>query len=168
MAKTGKGSSKGASSIDAITLLITDHQEVKELFERYKELAASDAEDDAKRDLAEQICNMLTIHAAIEEELFYPAAWDALDDVLLLNEAAVEHQSAKDLIAQIQASDPTDALYDAQVNVLGEYVNHHVQEEEGELFPKVQESDLDLEELGAEMSARQEELLSAEADIKDV
>ena len=84
-----------------------------------------------------------------------------------MNEAEVEHQSAKDLIAQIQASDPSDALYDAQVKVLGEYVNHHVEEEEGELFPRVKEADLDLDELGAEMGARQEELLSAEADVED-
>jgi len=111
---------------------------------------------------------MLTVHATIEEEIFYPAARDAIDDESLLNEAEVEHQSAKDLIAQIQASDPSDPLYDAQVKVLGEYVNHHVEEEEGELFPRVKEADLDLDELGAEMSARQEELLSAEADVESV
>ena len=110
---------------------------------------------------------MLIVHATIEEELFYPAARDAIDDESLLNEAEVEHQSAKELIAQIQASDPSDALYDAQVKVLGEYVNHHVKEEEGELFPKVQQAGVKLEELGAEMSARQEELLSAEAEVED-
>ena len=166
MAKTGKRSKKDASSTDAIALLTNDHQEVKELFEQYKELAESDTDDEARKDLAEEICTMLTVHTTIEEELFYPAARDAIDDDSLLNEAEVEHQSAKDLIAQIQASDPTDPLYDAQVNVLGEYVNHHVQEEEGELFPKLQEADLDLEQLGAEMSARQEELLSAEAEVE--
>jgi hemerythrin-like domain-containing protein len=110
---------------------------------------------------------MLTVHATIEEEIFYPAARDAVDEEPLLNEAEVEHQSAKDLIAQILASDSSDALYDAQVKVLGEYVNHHVAEEEGELFPKLREAVLDLEQLGAEMSARQEELLSAEADVED-
>jgi hypothetical protein len=71
------------------------------------------------------------------------------------------------LIAQIQASDPTDALYDAQVHVLGEYIDHHVKEEEGELFPEVRDAGLDLEALGAEMSARQEELLTAEASVED-
>src|SRR5678815_4523791 len=155
------------SSTDAIALLMNDHQEVKQLFERYEELAESGADDDEKQSLADEICTMLTVHATIEEELFYPAARDAVDDDSLLNEAEVEHQSAKDLIAQIQASDPSDALYDAQVKVLGEYVNHHVEEEEGELFPRVKEADLDLDELGAEMSARQEELLSAEADVED-
>jgi hemerythrin superfamily protein len=167
MAKTGKRSKKDASSTNAITLLTNDHQEVKELFEQYKELAESDPDDGARKDLAEEICTMLTVHATIEEELFYPAARDAIDDDSLLNEGEVEHQSAKDLIAQIQASDPTDPLYDALVNVLGEYVNHHVQEEEGELFPKLREADLDLKQLGAEMSARQEELLSAEPEVED-
>ena len=165
MAKTSKRSTK--QSTDAIALLTNDHQEVKDLFERYQDLAQADSDDEEKKNLAEEICTMLTVHATIEEEIFYPAARDAIDDESLLNEAEVEHQSAKDLIAQIQASDPSDALYDAQVKVLGEYVNHHVEEEEGELFPRVKEADLDLDELGAEMSARQEELLSAEADVED-
>jgi hemerythrin superfamily protein len=152
---------------DAITLLTTDHEEVKELFEQYQALVDEDADDEDKQSLAEQICTMLTVHATIEEELFYPACREALDDDGLLNEAEVEHQSAKDLIAQIQDSEPSDALYDAQVKVLGEYVDHHVREEEDELFPQVQETDLDLDALGAEMSARQEELLSAEEEAED-
>jgi hemerythrin superfamily protein len=167
MAKTSKGSTQAASTTDAIALLTNDHQEVKDLFEKYEDLAQADSDDEEKKNLAEEICTMLTVHATIEEEIFYPAARDAIDDESLLNEAEVEHQSAKDLIAQIQASDPSDALYDAQVKVLGEYVSHHVEEEEGELFPKIKDADLDLEELGAEMSARQEELLSAEADVED-
>ena len=166
MAKTSKRATK--ASTDAIALLTNDHQEVKDLFEKYEDLAQADSDDEEKKNLAEEICTMLTVHATIEEEIFYPAARDAIDDESLLNEAEVEHQSAKDLIAQIQASDPSDALYDAQVKVLGEYVNHHVEEEEGELFPRVKEADLDLDELGAEMSARQEELLSAEADVESV
>ena len=165
MAKTSKRSTK--ASTDAIALLTNDHQEVKDLFEKYEDLAQADSDDEEKKNLAEEICTMLTVHATIEEEIFYPAARDAIDDESLLNEAEVEHQSAKDLIAQIQASDPSDALYDAQVKVLGEYVNHHVEEEEGELFPRVKEADLDLDELGAEMNARQEELLSAEAELDD-
>ena len=165
MAKTSKRATK--ASTDAVALLTNDHQEVKDLFEKYEDLAQADSDDEEKKNLAEEICTMLTIHATIEEEIFYPAARDAIDDESLLNEAEVEHQSAKDLIAQIQASDPSDPLYDAQVKVLGEYVNHHVEEEEGELFPRVKEADLDLDELGAEMGARQEELLSAEADVED-
>ncbi|MEO6744818.1 MAG: hemerythrin domain-containing protein [Caldimonas sp.] len=157
-----------SSQTDAITLLTNDHAEVNELFEQYKALAedAGSMTTD-KQSLAEEICTMLTVHAAIEEEIFYPAVRDALDDTKLLDEAEVEHQAAKDLIAQIQDSDPGDSLYDARVNVLGEYVNHHVQEEEGELFPQVRDAELDLESLGAEMSARQEELLSADAELDD-
>jgi len=167
MAKKPQTAPADESSTDAIALLMNDHQEVKQLFERYEELVESGADDDEKQSLADEICTMLTVHATIEEELFYPAARDAVDDDSLLNEAEVEHQSAKDLIAQIQASDPSDALYDAQVHVLGEYIDHHVKEEEGELFPEVRDADLDLEALGAEMSARQEELLTAEASVED-
>ena len=167
MAKKPQTAPADESSTDAIALLMNDHQEVKQLFERYEELVESGADDDEKQSLADEICTMLTVHATIEEELFYPAARDAVDDDSLLNEAEVEHQSAKDLIAQIQASDPSDALYDAQVHVLGEYIDHHVKEEEGELFPEVRDADLALEALGAEMSARQEELLTAEASVED-
>ena len=153
---------------DAISLLTNDHAEVNELFEQYKALAEDEGSMTTdKQSLAEEICTMLTVHAAIEEEIFYPAVRDALDDSKLLDEAEVEHQAAKDLIEQIQDSDPSDPLYDARVNVLGEYVNHHVQEEEGELFPQVRDAELDLDALGAEMSARQEELLSADAELDD-
>ena len=168
MKQTTTSQDTDASQTDAITLLSNDHAEVSELFEQYRTLA-----DDAgsmttdKQSLAEEICTMLTVHAAIEEEIFYPAVREALDDTKLLDEAEIEHQAAKDLIAQIQDSDPGDALYDARVNVLGEYVNHHVQEEEGELFPQVRDAELDLQALGTEMSARQEELLSAEVDVDD-
>ena len=82
----------------------------------------------------EQICEMLTVHATIEEELLYPAARDVLDEADLVDEAAVEHASAKDLIAQIQGMQPADELYDAKVTVLGEYIDHHVKEEEKEMF----------------------------------
>jgi len=168
MAKATPRATDTSSQTDAITLLTNDHAEVNELFEQYKALAedaGSIGQD--KQSLAEEICTMLTVHAMIEEEIFYPAARDALDDSKLLDEAEIEHQAAKDLIAQIEDADPDDALYDARVNVLGEYVNHHVQEEEGELFPQIREAGLDLEALGAEMSARQEELLSAEEEVDD-
>lgn len=151
-----------AGALNAIELLTNDHQEVDELFRKYAELAESSSDDEAKKSLAEQICTMLTVHAAIEEEIFYPAAGDVIDETDLLNEADVEHQSVKALVAKIQGSDPSDALYDSQVKVLGEYVRHHVEEEESELFPRVEEADLDLDALGAEMAARQEELLSVE------
>ena len=100
----------------------------------------------------------MTVHAQIEEEIFYPAAYDALEDDDLLDEAEVEHASAKDLIAQIQASNPAEPLFDAKVKVLGEYVQHHVDEEEKELFPECRSSDMDLKGLGEQLRARKEQL----------
>jgi hemerythrin superfamily protein len=158
-ARAGGGMiSKGAT--DAIAILTNDHAEVAELFEEYEALVEGEGDEGEKQALAERICALLTAHATIEEEIFYPAAREALDEQLLLDEAEVEHATAKDLIEQIQSMDPTDELFDAKVTVLGEYVNHHVQEEEGELFPRCQGADIDLEELGEELSARREELIA--------
>jgi hemerythrin superfamily protein len=103
---------------------------------------------------------MLVVHTTLEEEIFYPAAREALgDEDDLIDEAAVEHASAKDLIAQIQSSDPNDDLYDAKVKVLGEYIDHHVKEEESEMFPKVRKTELDLKSLGESLMQRKEELM---------
>jgi hemerythrin-like domain-containing protein len=137
---------------------------VSELFDRYQTLPDDGSEADTRRELAEEICTLLTVHATIEEEIFYPAAREVLESETLLNEAYVEHQSAKDLVAQIQNGDPAHPMYDACVKVLGEYVRHHVQEEEEELFPSVRETPLDLEELGQRLAARAEELISADED----
>ena len=147
---------------DAIALLTDDHQEVRQLFEQYRDLAEdTSADDEAKRILAEEICTMLTVHATIEEELFYPAARDALDDDTLLNEAEVEHQTAKDLIAQIQEADEIDDKTEAKVKVLGEYIDHHVKEERGEMFPKARAArKLDLVAMRDELMARKEELMA--------
>lgn len=105
---------------------------------------------------------MLTVHAQIEEEVFYPAARQVLDEPDLVDEADVEHASAKDLIAQIEASDPSDDHYDAKVKVLGEYINHHVEEEEKELFKAVKKAGLDTRQVGEELAARKEELMPSE------
>jgi hemerythrin superfamily protein len=145
---------------NAITLLRADHRAVEELFDRY-ERSSSRMKGNAKRQLAEQICHMLTVHTTIEEEIFYPAVRTAHRDLAdLLDEANVEHASAKELIAQIEAGDPEDELYDAKVNVLGEYVKHHVKEEQTELFPELKSSrKLDLAEIGARLEERKEELM---------
>jgi hypothetical protein len=147
---------KSAAPRDALGLLRADHQLVQELFDKFEKTRA----DDRKSALAEQICNELTVHAQIEEEIFYPAAREAIRDEDLIHEATVEHQSAKDLIAQIEASDPSDELFDAKVKVLGEYVKHHVKEEQNELFAQVRKTKLDLKELGERLMARKEELMS--------
>ena len=143
---------------DALALLMADHKKVKALFKEFEKLKEEEDADEQKADLAEQICNELTVHAQIEEEIFYPAARDAIDDTDLLDEAEVEHASAKELIAQLQEMTPEDALFDAKVTVLGEYIDHHVKEEEGEMFKKVRSADLDTEALGMELMERKMEL----------
>lgn len=141
---------------DAITLLTEDHEHVKSLFEQYEELG--DRAHVSKQKLALQICTELTKHATAEEEIFYPAVRAATKDDDMLDEAVVEHASAKDLIAQIIAMEPTDDLYDAKVKVLSELIDHHVKEEESEMFPKARKAKLDLDALGAEIAARKEQI----------
>lgn len=151
-----------AKSNDAIAMLTNDHKEVKALFKQYDKLVQQDAEDDEKMAIAEEICQMLTVHATVEEEIFYPAAREVLgDDEALIDEADVEHATAKDLIAQLEGASPADdALFDAKVKVLGEYIDHHVKEEEDEIFPKAKKAKLDTTALGIEMAARKDELMA--------
>lgn len=146
-----------AKPTDAIAMLTAEHKEVKAMFEQYGQLG--DRARATKKKLADQICNALTLHAAIEEEIFYPALRAASKDAAdLLDEALVEHAGAKDLIAQLQEMDPEDDLYDAKVKVLGEQIDHHVGEEEGDMFPKAKKAGLDLAALGSEMAMRKDEL----------
>ena len=143
--------------IDAIAMLSAEHEEVKTMFAQYSTLG--EHANAAKKKLADQICAALTLHATIEEEIFYPALRAASKDAAdLLDEAQVEHASAKDLIAQIEEMDPEDDLYDAKVKVLGAQVAHHVGEEEGNMFPKADKCKLDLVALGGEMAMRKDEL----------
>jgi hemerythrin superfamily protein len=143
---------------DAVALLKQDHREVEDLFEEFE--AAEGEEGEA---IAQRICALLTIHAQIEEELVYPAALEALsedeEESELVREAEVEHASAKDLIAKIEAMDSDDDCYEATVTVLSEYIKHHVKEEEGELFPALKKSELDLKELGQQLMQRKQELM---------
>ena len=157
-AKRQAASARAAKS-DATALLERDHNDVKKLFRQYEKLAGAEAGGEERRALAEQICAMLTVHATIEEEIFYPAAREAEVDVDLLDEAEVEHASAKDLIAQIRSMSPDDDLYDAKVTVLGEYVQHHVEEEEGEMFAKCRRAKMDLAGLAQSLAERKAELM---------
>jgi hemerythrin superfamily protein len=142
---------------DAIAMLVADHREVSEMFKKFEEMG--DRAKVSKKKLADQICTALVLHTTIEEEIFYPAVREASKDLEdVVDESIVEHASAKDLIAQIQEMDPDDELYDAKVKVLGEQVEHHVGEEEKEMFPQVKKSGLDLAALGEEMKARKDEL----------
>jgi len=144
---------------DAIKLLTQDHKDVDALFKRYDKLCGSDGSAAQKAELARQICAMLTVHTTIEEEIFYPAARAALKEQDLLDEAEVEHASAKDLIEQIENASPASELYDAKVKVLGEYIRHHVKEEQDEMFPKVRRTELDLVLVGEAMASRKQELM---------
>ena len=156
------GKKTQAKQQDAIQLLMADHEEVGALFKQFQKAKDGGSQ---KADIVQQICKALSVHAEIEEEIFYPAVRDALaekDAEDLLDEAEVEHASIKSLVAQLQDAGPEDELFDAKVKVLCEYVNHHVKEEEGEMFPKVKKTGLDLEELGAELMERKQELMEEE------
>jgi hemerythrin superfamily protein len=142
-------------SQDAIALLKEDHRAVEKLFKDFEGAKG----DGRKQRLAKQICLELTVHTMIEEEIFYPAC-DGKVDEDLLKEAYVEHDAAKMLVAEIEAAEgQDDDFFDAKVQVLSEQIEHHVEEEEKELFPKVRKADLDLEALGEQLAARKRELL---------
>ncbi|MDP3853782.1 hemerythrin domain-containing protein [Phenylobacterium sp.] len=156
-----KTTKKSPGAQDAIALLKADHREVEGWFAEYEKARAGTK----KTELIAKICKALTVHTRIEEEYFYPASRDVLDDESIVDEAVVEHASAKDLIAQLEAGQVDDDLYDAKVKWLSEVIKHHVKEEEKEYFPKVRKTDLDLKSLGAAMAARKEELMSQLARI---
>jgi hemerythrin superfamily protein len=136
--------------MSAIDFLEEDHRQVEDFFEEYEKLE----DGSAKAQLALKICMALQVHTQIEEEIFYPAAREAIEKPELIDEAVVEHAAAKKLISEIEDMQPEDELYDARVKVLQEQVLHHVEEEEGELFPQVESSELDVEALGKKMTER--------------
>ncbi len=147
------------AAVDAIQLLVRDHQEVEALFKKYDKLKDAHAAASDRQALAEQICTLLTVHTTIEEDIFYPAARKAGVEADLMDEADVEHASAKELIAQIRGMKPDESYYDAKVTVLGEGIAHHVEEEQEEMFPKCRASGMDLKRLGSEMGKRKTELM---------
>ena len=135
---------------DILQLLTAEHREVKAMFQHYHRLAEAGGKGDERMLLASQICVALTLHTQVEEEILYPAARTALlHDGELVDEAYVEHASAKSLVAQIKTMTSDQPLFDAKVKVLGEYIDHHVKEEEGELFPKLRRTALDLDAVSA-------------------
>lgn len=142
-----------SSTPNAINLLTEDHARVKKMFKQFEKMKEK-MDDSEKAELVQQICMDLTLHAQVEEEIFYPAAREAIEDQDLMDEAEVEHASAKELISQLQSMEPSDELYDAKVTVLGEYVDHHVKEEEKQMFPKVRKAKLDLEYLAEQIQER--------------
>lgn len=145
-----------AKAPDAVALLKADHRQVEDWFEQFEKSRS----DDKKTTLARKICGALTVHAQIEEEIFYPAFLEATEEEDIHHEAEIEHGSAKDLIAQIEKSGPQDDYFDAKVKVLSEMIKHHVKEEEQRdgMFAKAKAANMDLVALGAQMKQRKSEL----------
>ena len=155
--RTGRTRRTGRRDPLAVTLLKKDHREVEGWFDEYEQL---EAEAD-KLELFKKIALALKVHTRIEEEIFYPAERGDVEDDLL-DEAYVEHYGAKKLIAEIEAMQPSDDFYDAKVKVLGEYIKHHVKEEEqpGGVFAQAKRGDEDLEAMGERLKARKAELMA--------
>ena len=140
---------------DATAMLRADHKVVSDLFAEYEKTESTTK----KKRLVSEICTELSVHAQVEEEIFYPAVKRALNDKELVPEATVEHATLKDLIAQVEGVAPGGEMFDAKIKVLSEYVKHHVKEEHDEMFPKAKATKLDMLELGGRIAARKQELL---------
>jgi hemerythrin superfamily protein len=159
MALARKKSSRSRSTdTDAVALLKADHRQVEDWFAQFSKSKSTSK----KQQLADKICDALTVHTTIEEEIFYPAFLDATQDKDMHHEAVVEHDGAKKLIAEIQSMSASDDYFDAKVTVLSEMIKHHVKEEEqaGGMFAEAKKSDLDLHSLGTQLRDRKKELLA--------
>jgi hemerythrin superfamily protein len=145
-----------AKTTDAIALLKADHQLLSGLFKEYDKASTSPA----KKKIVAQLCFELSLHAQVEEEIFYPVVKQALKDHTLVPEAIVEHATLKSLIAQVEGMEPDGEMFDAKIKVLNEYVAHHVKEEQDEMFPKAKASNLNMLELGEKINARKLALIA--------
>jgi cytochrome P450 len=152
---------------DAIDLLDADHLTMYALFQSYRELVRTGATALQRRALAEEICMELTIHARLEEELFYPAVRDALNDDELMDESDDQHQGQREFVAQILAGKAEDPLYDARVAALAEYVERHVRQEREQVFNRVHASRLDLQSLARSLTVRKEELRAVSDALRE-
>ena len=158
----GKSKDNGKGPKDAIALLKADHRQVEEWFEQFEKTES----ESKKQDLATKICDALTVHTTIEEEIFYPAFLEATDDKDIHHEAEIEHEGAKRLIAEIQVSSPDDEYFGSKVKVLSEMIKHHVKEEEQPegMFAEARDSEMDLKALGEQMAQRKAELEGGSVD----
>ena len=160
-AKKGKDETAGRSGReDAVQLLKADHREVDALFKEFEEATAR-----RRQTIARDVCRMLKVHTQIEEEIFYPAVKQQVEEADIVNEAVVEHASAKELIAKIEAMEPGDEMFAATVTVLGEVVRHHVGEEEKEMFKQAKAAKVDMAALGEQLAQRKAEL---QAQMKEM
>ena len=162
--KRKPASSKEASSHDAIAVLKADHRQVEGWFEQFEKSRSPDK----KSELAQKICRALEVHMQIEEEVFYPVFYDATSDKELHHEAEIEHEAAKKLIAEIEATGPDDDYFDAKVKVLSEMIKHHVKEEEqpNGMFSEARKSDMDLAKLGKKLKARKQQLMNGARSVE--
>ena len=154
--KSGAAKSKPPGAVDAIALLRADHERVSDLYDQYEATRSTSK----KRGIVAKICLELSVHAQVEEEIFYPAVKAALKDKELVPEATVEHATLKELIAQVKDQESDGEMFDAKIKVMSEYTKHHVKEEQNEMFPKAKATKLDMFELGAAIAARKQELLA--------
>jgi hemerythrin superfamily protein len=152
--------SKTRAGADAIALLKEDHERVEAAFRQFEKLDRHDIE--SCRRLVLQACEALKVHAVLEEELLYPALREVVDDEEALNEATVEHETANMLIEQLENMGADDPNYHATFTVLGEYVRHHIREEEAELLPQARKRNIDLNVLGTRMRALRDHLLGVD------
>lgn len=160
-AAKSRSASKPTAAPDAITLLKDDHKKVSALFEQYGKTRAPTR----KQAIVAEICLELSVHATVEEEIFYPAVKAALKDKELVPEAIVEHATLKEFIAKVDGKMPDGEMFDAQIQVMGEYVKHHVREEQTEMFPKARKTKLDMKALGQRIADRKKELMSTPTQI---
>ena len=157
------GRKSGAATPDAIDVLKTDHRQVEQWFGQFEKSRSGDK----KLELAQKICKALKVHMEIEEEIFYPAFLAATKDKAMHHEAEIEHDGARKLIAQIEASERDDDYYDSKVKVLSEMIKHHVKEEEQRdgMFAEAKKADMDLETLGEKIRDRKSELTGVVAEV---
>lgn len=153
--KSGKQTPTSENQRAVLDMLIEDHRRIQEMFQDFEDM---DEDEEARRDLVQTACAELTVHAQLEEELFYPAVREEIDEEHLIDEAQVEHGVVKDLITQLEYTEPDDDLYAATFHVLAEYANHHIEEEESEIFREVRDSKMNLSALAEEMTERRAEL----------
>lgn len=149
---------------NAFTLLKDDHKKVKKLFKEFQSIKKRDDSDERKSELTKEICREIKVHTQLEEEIFYPSARQAIGDEDVMEEAGIEHASVKQLVSQLESMEPGDPHYDAIVKVMSEYVEHHVREEEDQMFPMLKKAKLDAKGLGEQITRRKEELMG-DADV---
>lgn len=149
--------SKAKAAGAALEMLKEDHDKVKKAFKEFEKMDREDTE--TMQELVQKVCEDLKVHTTLEEEIFYPAVREAIEDEDVMNEAQVEHETAKMLIEQLENMGPDDPNFHATFTVLGDYVNHHIAEEEGEMLPQAKKTDLDFEDLAQRMKARRNELM---------